>query len=132
VNRLEYRLKRLEAAAGQTDPVSAILDEIDIWHVDALLLQVIAIIAEASGELVKGGPTAAMLRTSHIGTREKYEAAIAQIPEGTAGRLLSAFIARAREGTDLLDEVRAYRALTLRRNRFTQLFPDEDILEMPK
>jgi hypothetical protein len=125
---LESRLKRLEQKAGSTDQVQQILDSVGMWTADALLLQVIAII----GELDAGVPTAAMLRTSHIGTREKYEAAIAQIPEGTAERLLSAFIARAGEGTDLLDEVMACRALTLRRNLVTQLFPDEDILEMPK
>ena len=83
----------------------------------------------SSGLPVKDGPTEAMLRSSHLGTREKYEAAIAAIPEGIFERLLSAFIARAGE-KDLLDEVLDHGALTLRRSKFTQFFPDEDIIEV--
>jgi hypothetical protein len=126
---LSARLARLEQKAGSTDQVQEILDGVSIWHVDALHLKLIALIAEASGLPVKDGPTEAMLRSSHLGSREKYEAAIAAIPEGIFERLLSAFIARAGE-KDLLDEVLDHRALTLRRSKLTQFFPDEDIIEV--
>jgi hypothetical protein len=124
-SHLESRLKRLEEKAGSTDQVGQILDSVDLWTVDALLLQVIALIGEATGELESGAPTDAMLRTS-IYNRQTYDEAIAKIAPGTIDRLLGAFIANAGEG-GLLDEVLACRALRLRWNRFTQLFPDQDI-----
>jgi hypothetical protein len=134
-SRLANRLRRVEERAGLVDEVEAILNEVNIWHTDALLLQLIAFIedaiAAAAGEHVTGGPSDEMLRTSHLGTRAKYETALAEIPPGTFERLLAAFVARA-GADDLHGNVLAQRDLNLRRSLLTRLFPDEDIIGMAR
>lgn len=84
-SRFDGRLKRLEALQGED--VDAILDSLDSYQSQALLIHLIAIL---EGE---EGPSDERRRQTPM-NRERYYAALASIPEGTVERLLAAVLER--------------------------------------
>jgi hypothetical protein len=80
-NRFDGRIKRLEALQGEE--VDEILDELDGYQSEALLLHLMAF---ASGE---DGPSDEQLRQTPLQPRARYEQVLASIPEGTAERLFA-------------------------------------------
>jgi hypothetical protein len=84
-SRFDGRIKRLEAMQG--DDVESILDEFDGYQSQAILIH---LIAHLEGE---EGPSDERLRQTPM-NRARYEQVLASIPEGTAERLLAAFLER--------------------------------------
>jgi hypothetical protein len=101
-NRFEGRLRKLEALQGEE--VDAILDGLDGYQSEAILLSLIAFaegeIAQASGLPVEDGPSDERLRqTPFSGARARYEQVLASIPPGVPERLMAAIVERAGETT---------------------------------
>lgn len=84
-NRFEGRIKRLEAL--QRDDVESIVDGLDGYQSEALLIH---LLAHLEGE---DGPTDERLRQTPM-NRARYDAVLASIPPGVAERLMAAFVAR--------------------------------------
>jgi hypothetical protein len=84
MNRFDTRLRKLEALQG--DDVDSILDELDGYQSQAILLH---LIAHLEGE---DGPSDERLRQTPM-NRARYEQVLASIP-GTSERLLAAVLER--------------------------------------
>jgi hypothetical protein len=85
-SRFDGRIKRLEAMQG--DDVESILDELDGYQSQAILMH---LIAHLEGE---DGPSDERLRQTPLQPRARYEQVLASIPEGTFERLFAAFLER--------------------------------------
>jgi hypothetical protein len=86
-SRLAYRLRRVEERAGLVNEVEAILDSLDGYQSQAILLH---LIAHLEGE---EGPSDERLRQTPM-NRARYEQVLASLPEGTVERLLAAILER--------------------------------------
>ena len=97
-SRLAYRVRRVEERAGLVNEVDAILDSLDGYQSQAILLRLVAYVegqfARADGLPVEEGPSDERLRQTPLQPRARYEQVLASIPEGTFERLLAAFLER--------------------------------------